>query len=128
MGRVELEGIWKALRCVSSSCSSEAASVKCHLALHSRVMQGLGAQRSSTGALGEGPQRAGGMCLAWGADVLLHAGQEPRARTTSQGNSCCSQPFSTLWPAETMPGGPSDDKQVKNGGLAMSEPGVSSLF
>lgn len=63
------------------------------------------------------------MWLGWGADVLLRAGQEPFPR----GIPAAPTPSPTPWLAQTVPRGPSDDKQVKNGGLAVSEPGVSSL-
>lgn len=45
----------------------------------------------------------------------------------SQGNSFCPHPFSAPWLTEAMPRGASDDKQAKNGGLAMSEPEISLL-
>lgn len=49
------------------------------------------------------------------------------ARMLPQGNSFCPHPFSVPWLAETMPGGPSNDEQAKNGGLVISGLGVSPL-
>jgi len=96
------------------------------LALYKQASAGLGGQLrgGSTGVPWvrghsgqEGCSRAGEMLCpcVWGKDA-------------SSGESFpCGPSFCLPLFSETMPGGPRDDKQARNGGLAMSGLEVSSL-